>query len=173
LEVQAFVVDRPALVRLEVETLVDAADQLFERALAGLEMEVRHPDERHPAPVVGSHRAAGAAPDLRRGLARGEEAAERACRDDRLAPGRNALVVEAEGAEAAGRRRVGGDVHVLGAIPQGAEVLGLEEARPRVGSLGAVDAVELGRVPDRFVHLELHLLGVDHQRRHLRGAGRR
>ena len=54
-----------------------------------------------------------------RGLARGEEAAE-----DALAatigsrPGRDALVVEAEGAEAAGRGRVGGDVHVLGAVAE-------------------------------------------------------
>ncbi len=42
----------------------------------------------------------------------------------------------------------------------------MEEARPRVRGLGAVDAVELGRVADRLVHLELHLLGVDdHGRR--------
>ena len=90
-------------------------------------------------------------------------------RDDRLARGGHALVVEAERAEAAGRRRVGGDVHVLGAVAQRAEVARLEEARAGVRGLGAVDAVELGRVADRLVHLQLHLLGVDHDRRH---AGR-
>ena len=94
-------------------------------------------------------------------------------RDDRLAAGRHALVVEAEGAEAAGRGRVGGDVHVLGAVAQRAEVVRLEEARAGVGGLGAVDAVELGRVADRLVHLQRHLLGVDHDRRHPGRARRR
>ena len=41
---------------------------------------------------------------------------------------------------------------------------------PAYGGLGAVDAVELGRVADRLVHLERHLLGVDHDRRHARRA---
>ena len=53
------------------------------------------------------------------------------------------------------RRRVGGDVHELRAVAQRAEVAGREEARPGVGGLGAVDAVELGRMADRLVHLEL------------------
>ena len=46
----------------------------------------------------------------------------------------------------------------------------LQEARSGVGRLGAVDAVELGRVADRLVHLHLHLLRVDHGGRHLRRA---
>src|SRR5439155_25008502 len=56
---------------------------------------------------------------------------------------------------------------VLRAVPERAEVFRLEEARARVGRLGAVDAIELGRVPDRLVHLERHLLCVDHDRRYL------
>ena len=95
---------------------------------------------------------------------------EDALGDDRLARGGHALVVEGEGAEAERRGRVGGDVHVLGAVAERAEILGLEEARAGVGGLGAVDAVELGRVADRLVHLELHLLGVDHDRGHARRA---
>ena len=51
---------------------------------------------------------------------------------------------------------------MLGAVAQRAEVAGREEARARVGGLGAVDAVELSRVAYRLVHLEHHLLGVDH-----------
>ena len=65
---------------------------------------------------------------------------------------------------------VGGDVHVLGAVAERAEVAGLQEARAGVCGLGAVDAVELGRVADRLVHLELHLLVVDHDGRHPGGA---
>src|SRR6266550_6383460 len=38
LEVEPLVVDRPALVRLEVDALVDAGDQLLERAFARLEV---------------------------------------------------------------------------------------------------------------------------------------
>ena len=40
---------------------------------------------------------------------------------------------------------------------------------PRVGGFGAVNAVELGRVADRLVHLEHHLLGVDDDRRNSEG----
>ena len=73
----------------------------------------------------------------------------------------DALVVPAERAEPAGRGRVGGDVHELRAVAQRAEIGRAHEARPGVGGLGPVDPVELGRVADRLVHLELHLLGVE------------
>ena len=59
---------------------------------------------------------------------------------------------------------------MLGAVAQRAEVVGLQEARARVRRLGAVDAVELGRMADRLVHLQLHLLGVDHDVGHAGGA---
>src|SRR5262245_64213933 len=106
-------------------------------------MEVRHAYERHAAPAVGAHRAARAASDPRRGLARGEEAAQDPVPHDRLAPGGHALVVEGEGTETARGGGVRGDVHVLRAVAQGAEGGRLEEGRSGVGRLGAVDAVEL------------------------------
>ena len=79
--------------------------------------------------------------------------------------GRDAFVVEREAAEPAGRRRVGGDVHVLGAVAQRAEVARLEEARAGVRRLGAVDAVELGGVADGLVHLQRDLVAVEHDGR--------
>ena len=91
--------------------------------------------------------------------------------DDGLAPRRRALVVPAEASEPEGRGRVGGDVHVLGAVAQAAQVAGLQEARAGVRGLGAVDPVELGGMADRFVNLEHHLLGVDHDRGDARRAG--
>ena len=127
-------------------------------------------DERHAAPVVGAHGAAEGPADQGRRLSRREVAGEEAALDDRLASRGRALVVPAERAEAERRRRVGGDVHVLGAVAEAAEVARLEEARARVGGFGAVDAVELGRVADRLVHLEHHLLGVDDDRRDSRWA---
>ena len=75
LEVEPLVVDRPAAVRLHVDAVVDVGDQVVERPLARLEVEVRHADERHPVPAVRAHRAAGAGAEPRRRLARGEEAA--------------------------------------------------------------------------------------------------
>src|SRR5205085_8298857 len=69
LEVQPLVVDRPALVRLEVDAGVDTGDQLVERAFTGLEVQVRHADERHAAPRVRAHRAAVPRTDRRSGLA--------------------------------------------------------------------------------------------------------
>src|SRR6187551_300177 len=128
-------------------------------------MEVRHAHERHTAPAVGAHRAARAAADPRRGLTRGEEAAQDPLPHDRLTPGGHAFVIEGEGAEAAWSGGVGGDVHVLRAVAQGPEVVRLDEARPGVGRLGAVDAVELGRVADGLVHLQARLLRVDHDGR--------
>ena len=99
-----------------------------------------------------------------------EEAGQHASLDDRLALGGDALVVEAEGAEPERRRRVGGDVHLLRAVAERPEVARLEEARPRVRRLGPVDPVELGRMADRLVHLQRHLLGVDHRVGDHRGA---
>src|SRR5262249_21330369 len=103
-------------------------------------------------------------------LARREEAAEDALDNDRLARRGHALVVECEGSEPAWRRRVRRDVHVLRAVPERPEVVGLQEARSGVRSLGAVDAVELRRMPDRLVPLELRLLRVDDDGRDPRRA---
>src|SRR5262249_19225575 len=41
----------------------------------------------------------------------------------------------------------------------------LQETRAGVRGLGSVDPVELGRMADRLVHLQLHLLGVYHDGR--------
>src|SRR5437867_1230595 len=87
LEVQPLVVDRPTLVRLEVHPLVDVGDECLDRPMPGLEVEVRHAHERHPAPAVCTHRATGPGADLRRSLARGEEAAQDALHHDGLSRG--------------------------------------------------------------------------------------
>src|SRR5207248_4647594 len=116
-------------------------------------------------PAAGSHRAAPPGAEAGGRLARGEEAAQDALLDDRLPARRDALVVEGERAEPAGHRRVGGDVHALGAVAERAEVAGAQEARARVGGLGAVHAVELDRMADRLVQLEVHLVRVEDDRR--------
>src|SRR3954462_3263449 len=54
LEVEALVVDRPGLVRLEVDTVVDVGEEVLERPFIGLEVQVGHPYERHAAPTVGA-----------------------------------------------------------------------------------------------------------------------
>src|SRR6266542_1395698 len=162
LEVEPLVVDRPALVGLQVDPFVDVCEQLLEGAPAGLEVKVRHPHERHAAPPVRPHRASAARAEPGRGLARGEEAAENAFDHDRLALRRNSLVVPAERADPAGRGGICRDVHERRAVAEGVEVVRLEEARARVGRFGSIDTVELDRVADRLVHLELRLLCIDH-----------
>ena len=109
--------------------------------------------------------------DQRRGLPRGEVAGEDAGLDDRLPLCGRALVVPSEGAQAERGGRIGRDVHVLGAVAQASEVTWLEEARPRVGGLGAVDAIELRGMADGLVHLKRHLLGVDDDGRDSGRAG--
>src|SRR5207247_8580011 len=74
-------------------------------------------------------------------------------------------------AQPAGRGRVGGDVHVLRAVAQRAEIVRLEEARAGVGGLRAVHAVEFRRVPDRLVHLEGDLVAVEHDGGDAAGPG--
>ena len=49
----------------------------------------------------------------------------------------------------------------------------MKEAGAGIGRLGPVDPVELGRMADRLVHLQRHLLRVDHDRRHRGRAERR
>src|SRR5579872_17508 len=57
LEVVTFVVDRPALVGLHVDGMVDAAENFIERMLTRKQTDVSHSDERNPGPAVGPHGA--------------------------------------------------------------------------------------------------------------------
>ena len=171
LEVEALVVDRPALVRLQE----DARRPRRRSARRASPRPARGGGSSCARAACGSScPRASSRPARCRSCAAVSREVRKPLRTPSSTigspPGGDALVVEAEGAEAAGRGRVGGDVHVLGAVAQRAEVARLEEARAGVGGLGPVDAVELGRVADRLVHLQRHLLGVDHDRRHSRRA---
>src|SRR5262249_46333182 len=112
LEVETLVVDRPGLVRLEVDAVADVCEEIVEGSLPGFQVEVRHPEGAHSAPPARARRAAAAAAELelRRGLARAQEVAQDARLDDRVPFGGDSFVVVAEGAETARRRRVGRDV---------------------------------------------------------------
>ena len=57
LEVDALVVDRPGRVRRHEHPVVGVADDVGERALARLDRDVRHPDQREVLPAVRAHRA--------------------------------------------------------------------------------------------------------------------
>src|SRR3990170_2838599 len=70
----------------------------------------------------------------------------------------NALIVPAEGAHAARRRRVGDDGHEVRAVAEAAlELVRGQEARPRVRGLGAEDAVQLSGVAAALVDLQVEL----------------
>ena len=109
-------------------------------ASPGLEVHVRHPHDRLAGEAVGAHAAAGAVePDLGRGLARGQEAAQHAVAHDRHGPPLHALVVPAEAAEAARVGGVGRHVHPLGAEAERADAVGAARSscrrrRPRAPS---------------------------------------
>ena len=83
--------------------------------------------------------------DGRGALAVGERAAQHAALDEVGAHGGDALVVPAERAQAAGQRRVGGDVQQLRAVAQRAEVVGRRPSscprrRPRRAGCGRARA---------------------------------
>ena len=112
LELQAAVVDRPRAVGLQVQPVVGVGDEVGERAgVAGLERDVGHAHDRLAGEAVGARAAAGGAEaDGGGGLAVGQRGAQHAALDEVGAHGGDALVVPAERAQAAGQRRVGGDV---------------------------------------------------------------
>ena len=63
LEVVALVVNRPRLIRLQIDGVVGAGNQLFERQrlLARQNADVRHPDNGQPVPALGAQRSTGPA----------------------------------------------------------------------------------------------------------------
>src|SRR5450756_54158 len=56
LEVQASIVDGPALDAVHVETVLHAADQLLEGQVAWFEVDAHHADNRTAREAVGPHR---------------------------------------------------------------------------------------------------------------------
>src|SRR5581483_5920805 len=89
-----------------------------------------------------------------RRLARGQVVAEEALVYDHRALGGHALVVVAEGAEAARHGRVGDDRDVRRAVAEGAAFLGRDEARARLASLQAELASQYDSMASRLVYLE-------------------
>jgi hypothetical protein len=169
LEFVARVVDRPGRVGFHQHAMLDGADELVERALARFEIEIRHPVDRRSVPPIGARIG-----DSRQSCARlGNGAAERPLEDavpDQVRPlGARAFVVERIAREFLGTSRIERDVQELGAVPVGAEHVQGDEARAREVALVAEDAVELERMPDRFVDLEHHLVGRE---QHVHPPGR-
>src|SRR5262249_16909273 len=113
---------------------------------------------------------AGAAPV--RGLARREVAAEGAAGEEGRRARGHALVVPAEGAEAARAQRVGGEVDARRAVGEAAELIGREERGAGERDLLAERAVELRRVAARFVDLQRELRRVEDEGARAARAGR-
>src|ERR1035441_4512690 len=164
LEVVALVVDGPTAVGLHIDGMVDAAEDLVERLLAGPQAHVRHADERHARPAVRAHGAVGARfADGRCGFARGHVAGEQPVADDIGGLRGHAFIVEGERAQAGTvlRPRVANHVHNFGAVAQAAQLIEREEAHARVVGLAAQDAVELDGMADRLVDLQSQLRAVE------------
>ena len=151
---------------VEEEAVVGVRDDVVEaHAVARLEVDVRHPDERDPVPAVGAHRPAAAPADPWRRLAAGQVAGEDARLHEGHALGGDALVVPAERPQAAVRRRVGDEVDEVRSVAEAlVELVGRQEARAGVGSLGTEHPVELGRVSAALVDLEVELRGMEDDR---------
>src|ERR1017187_4949420 len=164
LEVVALVVDGPAPVGLHIYGMIDAAEDLVERLLAGAQADIGHADERHARPAVGAHGAVGARlADGRGGFARGHVADEQAIADDVGGLRGHAFVVEGEGAEAGTvlGARVANHVHDFGAVAQAVQLIEREKTHARVVGLAAQDAVELDGMADRLVDLQGQLRAIE------------
>ena len=73
------------------------------------------------------------------------------------------LVVDGHGGQPVGGGAVTGDVHDLGAVAQGPQLVEGGEGGPGVGRLVSHGPVQLGGVPDRLVDGEPQVGGVDDQ----------
>ena len=121
--------------------------------------------------AVGAHRAVAPLAERRRRLPRRQVADEQAVRHERRALRRHALVVVAEGAQAAGNRRVGRQIDGLGAVAEVAQLLRGQEAGARVRRLRAQHAVQLDGVAAALVDLQGELAAVEDDRRDAGRAG--
>ena len=139
---------------------------------AGFERDVDHADDRRPVPAVGAHRSRRRAPQGGGGLAAREVVDEEALLDERSLAGDDALVVPAEGAVAAGARRVGDERDERRPVAELAEHPRLHERAAGEGDLAAEGAIELGRVAARLVDLEADLARLEQERARSDRAGR-
>ena len=162
-EVQAPVVDAPALVGAHQDAVGGVGDEFVERALPRLQVDVRHADEGDAVPSGGAHGPAGLLLEKGAGLSGGEEAGQPAALHQRDALRRHALVVEGSGAESPGAGGVGHDGHQVGTVAQVVPVGRGQEAGARVAGFAAEDAVEFRGVSHRLVHLYRHLIGVKNE----------
>ena len=170
LEVHAFVVDRPRRVRGHEDAVLRVAQDLAERPLPGLEVDVGHADEREVLPPVGPHGACrGCAHHWGRLPAR-EELLEDPSLDERDPLGRYAFVVEGEAPQPARERGVPGDGDEVAGVAQLPPVLGSDEGGPGVGLFHLEHPVELEGVPHGFVDLHDDLVAVEDERGHLARA---
>src|ERR671918_461384 len=167
LEVHPVVVDRPRRVRRHEHAVLRVADDVPERSLARLDRDVRHPDQWEVLPAVGAHRTRAREAEHAGRLAARDEVPEDAVDDDRKPLRRYTLVVPAERAEPAGERRVRRDRHQVARVAEPVPVVGPNERRTGERLFHPQYAVELDRMADRLVDLQLHLSRVDHERREL------
>src|SRR3954451_486218 len=141
LEVEAARVDRPGTVGVDVDPLPGGGDEILEvPRITWLQAHVGHPDDRLSVKALGTHAASGArVPDLGGALARREKARQDAVANDWQRPRFYPLVIPAKTAEPAAQRGVGGHVHQLRAIAQGADAAGGDPAGAGVRGLVAKD----------------------------------
>ena len=144
-------------------------DQVGERRVARLEVEIGHAVDRRAVPVVGPRVGdAGQSGSRLR-----DRAAQRPLQDSVADEvdffGAGPVIVERVARELFRPRRIERDVEQVGAIAIGAEHVGRDEARAGEIALVAQDAVELERMADRFVDLQDHLVG---RQQHVHRAAR-
>jgi hypothetical protein len=161
LKVEAAVVDRPRAVRFHVHAVADVVEEMLERDVAGEQVQVAHPDDRHVRPTLGAHARRRFRADRRCGIARALETDEHPVADHVGADAFGALVIVADRRETARQRVVDLDRDLLRAVAQFAALTGIEKTRAAEVGFPAHDAVELGGMSARFVDLQRDLRAAE------------
>ncbi len=170
LELVAAVIDRPRVVGVHVHAVFDRGDELVDRCITGLDVEVGHAVNRWSVPTGGSrvrHALESTALLTHRAT---ETALQNAVLDQELLGRRGAVVVKAVAGELTRHGRVEGDVEEVRAVAEAAEHVRRDEAGAGVVALVAEDPVEFQRVADRLVNLQDHLIRSEEDVHDSRGA---
>src|SRR5471032_661292 len=170
LELVARIVDGPGTVGAHQNAVFDIADQLLQRLIAGLDIQVGHAIDRRTVPAAGATvgDTVHVGTELRQRAAQWTQ--QQAFFDQKLFARGGTVVVMTVAGKLLGNVRVEGYVEQFGAVLQAAEVFCLDETGAGVIALVAEDTVQFQRVADGFVDLQHHL--VRHQQQVARALWR-
>src|SRR5579872_378931 len=127
LKVEAMIVDRPRAVALHIDAVLDVVEEIFERRVAGEQVEVAHANHRHVLPVLRAHACVTFTTYGARRIVAHLVAHEHAVADDVGGHAFAALIVVPDGRQPLRKGVVDEDVHDVRTVFELAQLCDLEK----------------------------------------------